>query len=33
LNTFGNEAINSWDGTSLVIENGENGEEAYVLAP
>ena len=33
LNTFGNEAINSWDGTSLVIENGENGGEAYVLAP
>ena len=33
LNTFGNEAINSWDGTSLVIENGENGGKAYVLAP
>lgn len=33
LNTFGNQAINNWDGTNIAIYNAENGEAGYILAP
>lgn len=33
LNTYGNQAINNWDGTNIAIYNAENGTAGYILAP
>lgn len=33
LDTYGNEAINGWDGTALYTGSEENGEKQYIFAP
>lgn len=33
LDTYGNEAINGWDGTALEIGKDDNGNQTYLLAP
>lgn len=33
LDTYGNEAINNWDGTNIAIYDGEGKNKGYILAP